>query len=215
MVRKRPSRSTSARPIGSTSSSAWRFDDCASEPALVGRRTAGRCRRPLSPSGSAGTCTARSGRAASPSATSRICSSSPISTSSVKRAPGMAWSGPSARSSEQAVGGEHAALRHRPPRPAPRPSPSRSPTRPCDALDGARQRIGRRRLRESATAADRRARRPARPSTGIGPALVAIPATQPAPSRHAIVWPARSPCARIVVARRATAAARSPPNRSR
>ena len=43
MVRKRPSRSTSARPIGRTSSSACRFDDCADATCCGRCRTAGRC----------------------------------------------------------------------------------------------------------------------------------------------------------------------------
>ena len=46
MVRNRPSRSTSARPIGSTSSSACRLDDNGDRAALEPRRTARKCRRP-------------------------------------------------------------------------------------------------------------------------------------------------------------------------
>ena len=62
MVRNRPSRSTSARPIGSMSSSACRLDDSRQRLRRSACRTTGKCRRRLQRSGSSGTCTARSGR---------------------------------------------------------------------------------------------------------------------------------------------------------
>ena len=75
IVRKRPSRSTSARPSGSMSSSAWTFGSSwldASEPSNSRKVPA-----PFGCAGSTGTWTTRSGAAVSPSASRRNWPSSP------------------------------------------------------------------------------------------------------------------------------------------
>ena len=84
MVRKRPSRSTRARPIGKTSSRVCKFDECAGELAVAVSNNKN-VPAPPSPSTSAATCTARKDVPASPSATKRNCWSSPSSTRSLKR----------------------------------------------------------------------------------------------------------------------------------
>ena len=107
---------------------------------------------------------------------------------------------------EQAVGGEEPCPCRRRPRPSRPPSARRSPVSPAIALDRAGQRVG----GEGSGKAPQQelAVRPTRStSTGLVPACVAIPATQPAPSRQAMDLASCRPWRASSSLRRARAAA--------
>ena len=176
---------------GSTSSSAWRLVDSADDPRRSDR-TAGTCLQLPSPTGSAGMCTACTADPASPSATSRMRSSSPTSTSSANCAL------PKGLAGGERPFGERAGSRRGSCPFDPRRRPERPRREPLadTALDPPHcigQRIRGRSGSGTATAAGRHAAPTRSTSTGKAPACVAIPATQPAPSRHAIDCASFSP----------------------
>ena len=186
MVRKRPSRSTSARPIGRHVEQRLQVRRLAAAALPIAAcRTAGRCRRPL-PRGSTGTCTARSGAARLALGDQpHLVVFADLDEVGEPRLPDMFGPERSARSANRRL-----AARACPSRRPPRPGRQRRPA--------ARRSVRRSRLTRTASGSRRR-RSWETPQQQVavradpldldrrGPGWSSTPATQPAPSRQAMV----------------------------